>query len=41
MAPVQIRLEPDTDVPGYEPMVLHDMPEEAIRVIAEVVEVVP
>ncbi len=37
----EIRLEPDTDAPGYEPIVLHEMPERAVRVIAEVVEVLP
>jgi hypothetical protein len=32
-------LEPDTDVDGYEPIVLRGMPEDAVRVVAEVVEV--
>jgi len=34
-------LEPDTDASGYEPIVLTEMPEEAVRVVAEVVEVLP
>ncbi|MEJ7803619.1 MAG: S24 family peptidase, partial [Candidatus Limnocylindria bacterium] len=37
----EIRLEPDTDAPGYEPIVLQGMPEDAVRVIAELVEVLP
>ena len=37
----EIRLEPDTDASGYEPIVLTEMPEEAVRVVAEVVEVLP
>jgi hypothetical protein len=37
----EIRLEPDTDAPGYEAIVLHEMPERAVRVIAEMVEVLP
>lgn len=35
----EIRLEPDTTAAGYEPIVLVDTPEEALRVIAELVEV--
>lgn len=37
----EIRLEPDSDAPGYEPIVLRGMPEDAVRVVAEVVEVLP
>lgn len=37
----EIRLEPDTAATGYEPIVLRDMPVEAVRVIAELVEVLP
>jgi len=37
----EVQLEPDTDAPGYEPIVLRGMPEDAIRVVAEVVEVLP
>lgn len=37
----EIILETDTDAPGYRPIVLTDMPDEAIRVVAEVVEVLP
>jgi type I restriction enzyme R subunit len=37
----EVRLEPDTDAPGYEAIVLHEMPERAVRVIAEMVEVLP
>lgn len=34
----EIRLEPDTTAAGYEPIVLVDTPEEALRVIAELFE---
>jgi len=37
----EIRLEPDTDAPGYEPIILTGMPDEAVRVVAEMVEVLP
>jgi type I restriction enzyme R subunit len=37
----EIRLEPDTHVPGYEPIVLAEMPDDAVRVVAELVEVLP
>ncbi|MEO7294660.1 MAG: type I restriction enzyme endonuclease domain-containing protein, partial [Candidatus Limnocylindria bacterium] len=38
---VEIRLEPDTDAPGYAPIILTEMPEDAVRVVAELVEVLP
>ncbi len=38
---VEIRLEPDTDAPGYHAIALTEMPEEAVRVVAELVEVLP
>lgn len=38
---VEVRLEPDSDALGYEPMIFAEMPEEAVRVVAEVVEVLP
>lgn len=37
----EIRLEPDTDAPGYEPIVLRDVTEEGIRIVAELLEVLP
>ncbi len=33
----EIRLEPDTDAPGSPPIVLTEMPEDAVRVVAELV----
>lgn len=38
---LEIRLEPDSTDSGYEPIVLAGMPEESVRVVAEVVEVLP
>lgn len=35
----EVRLEPDTGAEGYEPIVLRDIDEESIRVVAELVEV--
>ena len=35
-----VALEPDSDAPGYEPIVLR-APEDAVRVVAELVEVLP
>lgn len=35
----EIRLKPDTDAPGYEPIVLRAANDEDVRVIAELVEV--
>jgi hypothetical protein len=37
----EIRLEPDTDAAGYDPIVLHEMPEQAVRVVAEMIYVLP
>lgn len=37
----EVRLEPDTTAAGYDPIILGDMPEESIQVIAELVEVLP
>jgi type I restriction enzyme R subunit len=37
----QIRLKPDTTASGYEPIILRDIAEDDIRVIAELVEVLP
>ena len=37
----EIRLEPDSDAPGYEAIVLRDMEESEVRVIAELVQVLP
>ncbi len=36
-----IHLEPDTDSDGYEPIVLSGLTDDAVRVVAEVVEVLP
>jgi transcriptional regulator with XRE-family HTH domain len=38
---VEVRLKPDTDAPGHKPIVLRGMDESEIRVIAELVEVLP
>jgi hypothetical protein len=37
----EIRLKPDTTASGYEPIVLRDVPEDEIRVVAELLEVLP
>ena len=37
----EIRLEPDSDAPGYEAIVLRDVEESEVRVIAELVQVLP
>jgi type I restriction enzyme R subunit len=37
----EIRLKPDTTASGYEPILLRNIPEDEIRVIAEFVEVLP
>ncbi len=37
----EIRLKPDTTATGYKPIVLRDVPEDEIQVIAEFVEVLP
>jgi hypothetical protein len=37
----EIRLEPDTDAAGYDPIVLHERPEQAVRVVAEMIYVLP
>jgi len=37
----EIRLKPDTNNSGYEPIVLHDVAEDEIRVVAELVEALP
>ena len=38
---VEVRLEPDSLSPDYEPVILRNVPEDEIAVIAEVVEVLP
>ena len=38
---VEVRLEPDTDVPGYRPIVLRGLEEGELTLIAELVEVLP
>lgn len=37
----EIRLTPDTDTAGYEPIILRDVPEDEISVVAELIEVLP
>jgi transcriptional regulator with XRE-family HTH domain len=38
---IELRLEPDTDVPGYRPIVLRGLEEGELTVLAELVEVLP
>ena len=38
---VEVRLEPDTDVRGYRPIVLRGLEEGELTLIAELVEVLP
>jgi len=38
---VDVRLEPDTDADGYQPIILAGVTDDAVRVVAEVVEVLP
>jgi len=38
---VEVRLEPDTDVPGYRPIVLRGLEEGELALVAEMVEVLP
>jgi transcriptional regulator with XRE-family HTH domain len=38
---IEVRLEPDTDVPGYRPIVLRGLEEDELTVLAELVEVLP
>jgi len=38
---VEVRLEPDTDVPGYRPIVLRGLEENELTILAELVEVLP
>lgn len=38
---IGIRLKPDTTASGYEPIILRDVPEDEVAVIAELVEVLP
>lgn len=40
MSSDEVLLRPDTDVPGYEPILLNDE-DDGIRVVAELVEVLP
>jgi hypothetical protein len=37
----EIRLKPDTTASGYEQIVLRDVPQDEIRVVAELVEALP
>ncbi len=37
----QVRLKPDTDAPGYRPIVLSELDEGELSIIAELVEVLP
>jgi transcriptional regulator with XRE-family HTH domain len=38
---VEVRLEPDTDVPGYRQIVLRGLEEDELAILAELVEVLP
>jgi transcriptional regulator with XRE-family HTH domain len=38
---VEVRLEPDTDLPGYRPIVLRGLQEDELTIVAELVEVLP
>jgi transcriptional regulator with XRE-family HTH domain len=38
---VEVRLEPDTDAPGYRPIVFRGLEEDELTIVAEVVEVLP
>jgi len=38
---VEVRLEPDTDLPGYRPIVLRALDEDELAIVAELVEVLP
>jgi hypothetical protein len=38
---VEVRLEPDTDLPGYRPIVLRGLDEDELAIVAELVEVLP
>jgi transcriptional regulator with XRE-family HTH domain len=38
---VEVRLEPDTDAPGYRPIVLRELEEGELTLVAELVEVLP
>ena len=38
---VEVRLEPDTDAPGYRPIVLRGLEEDELTIVAELVEVLP
>jgi hypothetical protein len=38
---VEVRLEPDTDVAGYRPIVLRGLEEDELAIVAELVEVLP
>jgi hypothetical protein len=38
---VEVRLEPDTDAPGYRPIVFRGLEEDELTIVAELVEVLP
>jgi transcriptional regulator with XRE-family HTH domain len=38
---VEVRLEPDTDAPGYRPIVLRGLEDDELTILAELIEVLP